>query len=330
MGTYLVVDDWKAFLGKKENLFQIHQENKKLEFSADDIGQIIITAASSISIGAIKLAMEKDIDIVFIDRFGTPIGRIYPCKLGGTTLTRKKQLEAYFSGKGFELAKTFVVAKAKNQTNILKTLAKSRKDVDFSESIARMETGLSQIKDIEGDMDNIREKLLGIEGNAASEYFRALSRILPVEKRDKKGGDAFNAMLNYAYGILYSEVEKACVLAGLDPYFGYLHTDRYGKPSMVLDLIEEFRAPIADKSVITLFARKQVKENDFEKSGEKLLLSNSGRRLVIEAVMEKLHGRVDQKGTQRRLCNMIVEQARAVARFVLDQSRDYKPYVSGG
>lgn len=330
MGMYLIVDDWKTFIGKKENRFELLQDYKKLEFSADDVGQIIITAASSISIGAIKLAMEKDIDIVFIGRFGTPIGRIYPCKLGGTTLTRKKQLEAYFSGKGLELAKTFVAAKVKNQATMLKALAKSRKDVDFSEFIARMEAGLLQIGDIDGNLDDIREKLLGVEGNAASEYFQALSRILPVEKRDRKGGDAFNAMLNYAYGILYSEIEKACVLAGLDPYFGYLHTDRYGKPSMVLDLIEEFRAPIADKSVITLFARKQVNDKDLEKSGETLLLSNSGRRKVIEGVMEKLHGRADQKDTQRRFRNMIVEQARAVARFVLDQSRDYKPYVSSG
>ncbi|MEW6222734.1 MAG: CRISPR-associated endonuclease Cas1 [Candidatus Hadarchaeota archaeon] len=326
MGMNLIVDDWKTFIGKKENRFELLQGEKKTEFSADDVNQIIVVAASSISVGAVRLALEKGIDIVFINRFGAPTGRIYPCKLGGTTFTRKRQLEAYFSGKGLELAKNFISGKVKNQATVLKALQKTRANVDFAEQIEKMNAGLSQIGEINGGLDDVREKLLGIEGNAASEYFQALSEILPFEKRDRKSGDIFNTMLNYAYGILYSEVEKACILAGLDPYLGYLHTDRYGKPSMVLDLIEEFRAPIADKAVITLIARKQVEDKDIEKNGETVLLSESGRKKVIEAVMARLHGTEEQTNAEKRLKNAIVEQARAVARFVLGSAERYQPY----
>ncbi|MEM2875062.1 MAG: CRISPR-associated endonuclease Cas1 [Candidatus Hadarchaeales archaeon] len=320
------MDDWKTFVGKKENRFELLQGEKRQEFCSDDLSQIIIVAASSISIGAIRLALEKGIDIVFISRFGYPVGRIYPCKLGGTTLTRKKQLEAYFSWKGLELAKKFVYGKIKNQVAVLKNLQKTRSNVDFTKYIEKMEERELQIDMIDGSLDEVREKLLGVEGNAASEYFQALAEILPFEKRDRTSADPFNIMLNYAYGIIYSEVERACVLAGLDPYFGYLHTDRYGKPSMVLDLIEEFRAPLSDKPVITLFARKQVRDKDFDKSGESVLLSETGRRKVIEAVIEKLHDTAKNRGTEKRICNIIVEQARAIARFILSESEKYEPW----
>ena len=69
-------------------------------------------------------------------------------------------------------------------------------------------------------------------------------------------------------GILYNEIKKSCILAGLDPYFGFFHTDRYNKPSIVLDLIEEFRPMIVDRAIVTLFAQKQVNKSFFE--GEKL------------------------------------------------------------
>ncbi|MEM7815052.1 MAG: CRISPR-associated endonuclease Cas1 [Candidatus Aenigmatarchaeota archaeon] len=328
---HLIVDNWKTFIGKKENRFELVHEGGKEEYCADDVSQIIISAASSISIGAIKLAMEKGIDIVLMRHRGEPAGRIYPCKLGGTTLTRKRQLEAYFSDKGFALAKKFIEAKIRNQVAVLKALAKTRTGIDFSQEIARMEASISQIEAIKsGQLDDVREQLLGFEGNSANEYFQALSKIVPIEKRDRKGGDGFNAMLNYAYGIMYSEVEKACILAGLDPYFGYLHTDRYGKPSMVLDLIEEFRAPIADKAVINLFSRKQVSEEDFEKNGETFFLSERGRKKVVEAVMRRLYGKVDNGNKTKRFKNVVVSQARSIARFVLGQTDDYKPFLLGG
>ena len=325
---HLIVDDWKTFIGKKENRFELVREDGKEEYCADDVSQIIISAASSISIGAIKLAMEKGIDIVLMRRRGEAAGRIYPCKLGGTTLTRKCQLEAYFSQKGMSLAKKFIEAKILNQAAVLKSLAKARQDIDFSTAIAKMEESAARVAAASFDnLDSAREELLGMEGNSASEYSQALSKILPFEKRDRNGGDGFNAMLNYAYGILYSEVERACILAGLEPYFGYLHTDRYGKPSMVLDLIEQFRAPLGNKAVINLFSRRQVSDEDFEKNGETFFLSESGRKKVVEAVMRRLYGKQNENDKMRPMKNIIVSHARAVAKFVLGHSSVYKPFL---
>ena len=110
----------------------------------------------------------------------------------------------------------------------------------------------------------------------ASLYFSCLKQIIPFKERDPKSEDIFNICLNYGYGILYSEIERACILSGLDPYLGFLHVDRYGKPSMVLDLVEQFR-PIIDRAIINLFVRKQISDKDLETIGEGILLTKDGR-----------------------------------------------------
>ncbi len=95
----LVIDKYGSVIKRKENVFQIVNKDEKNEFSADIASQIIISSGASISSGVIKLAMEKDINIVYLNKLGTPYARIYPCKLYGTTLTRRKQATQYYSEK---------------------------------------------------------------------------------------------------------------------------------------------------------------------------------------------------------------------------------------
>src|SRR5690606_1629977 len=109
-------------------------------------------------------------------------------------------------------------------------------------------------------LDEVRTQLMGIEGYCANLYWSAWSLIIPKlydfpGRTGRHATDPVNVLLNYGYGILYGEVQNALVLAGLEPYAGLLHTDRPGKPSLTLDLIEEFRAPIVDRTVVGLLNR---------------------------------------------------------------------------
>lgn len=324
----LLIDEFGAFVGKKENLFVITKDKgkKKEEFSADNLNQIIFSRGSAISSDAVKLAMEKGIDIVFLGNYGMPCARIYPCKLGGTTLTRRMQAELYFSGKAIEFVKKIVEAKVKNQAYFLKSLEKTR-EISFGTVSDEIIQSLEVLKSISGKIDDARNELLGIEGRAASIYFSCLSKIIPFERREHEAKDPFNAVLNYGYGILYGEIEKACILAGLDPYLGFFHTDRYNKPSMVLDLIEEFRQPIVDRAIVTLFSRKEIDESDFEKSGDSLMLSKSGRKKIITAVLERLHTEIKYNGKKQSFQKAILGQARNFVNFLLGESAEYEAFV---
>lgn len=328
----LIVDGYRSYIHRKENLFEVEtktetQEKKKEEFSADTVSQILITSKASISSGAIQLAMEKQIDIVYLDWYGKPYARTYPCKLGGTTITRRRQATRYLSDEVAGMVKAMIMAKISNQLTLLKQLAKARKTKEFDGYISRIKVNMTKLDTIEGNVDEARNAILGIEGYCSTQYWAALTMILPFRGRKQEAKDIVNAMLNYGYGILYSEIEKACIIAGLDPYLGFLHTDRYGKPSTVLDMIEEFRQTIVDRAVITLFARKQVDENYGETSGNAFMLTKKGRQKVIDAVMERLHSKMRHNNREYTLQGIMLDQARQIVRVLLGEKKEYTPFI---
>ncbi len=221
---------------------------------------ILITTSATITTDAIKFAVENNIDIVFLDNFGDPYGRIWHSKLGSTTYIRRRQLEISEEPEGFRLAKGWIEQKIDSQILFLKDLKKNRPEQkdELDDYISGMEDMKAQLE-VEGTLDEMRGKIMGLEGMASRHYFEALSYLLPDKwkfngRSRNPAKDEFNCLLNYGYGVLYSRVEKACIIAGLDPYVGFNHTDDYNKKSFVFDLIEMYRIHI-DRTVFNLFRK---------------------------------------------------------------------------
>jgi CRISPR-associated protein Cas1 len=129
--------------------------------------------------------------------------------------------------------------------------------------------------------------------------------------------------LNYGYGILYGQIERAIILAGLDAYGGFIHADRPGKPSLVLDLIEEFRAPVVDRTVLGLVNKGTKLAQD-----EKGLLTLETRRLLAERVLARLETAERYERKQQPLRIIIQSQARHIATFVRGDRAQYKPFLA--
>lgn len=321
----IIIDKHGSYLQKIGNRFAVKYAGDRREYSADKISQIIFVVPSAISSEAIKLAVDKNIDLVYLDFRGNPYARTYRTTLGGTTLTRKKQLEATISEKGTKLVIKIVEAKISSQLNFIKSLSKDRKsNLQLKKLVSYKPSKIKLNK--HQNIDSIRQSLLGMEGAMASIYFRSLGFVTGFSRRDPKLNDEFNICLNYAYGILYSEVERACILAGLDPYLGFYHTDRYGKPCLVLDLIELFRVAVADRATVTLFTRKEVNDKDFDRRGS-LTLSDRGRKKIITAVVIRLNTLLKYNGKKLTLKNIMLSQTRELASYLLGHKRDYKPFV---
>ncbi len=176
--------------------------------------------------------------------------------------------------------------------------------------------------------DDVRGQLLSIEGRAGDAYWEAVQHLLAGRTdlgfpgRERRGAtDQVNSMLNYGYGILYHEVWGAVVLAGLEPFAGFLHTDRPGKPSLVLDLVEEFRQAIVDRPVLALLTRGYRPGMDGDR------LDEEARRRVSAAVRERLADQVVSEGKRVSLRTVIHLQARRLARFLLGEA-PYRPFVA--
>lgn len=299
----------------------------KKQYAARRLEKIIILRPSSISTGAVQLAIEHDIDIVYLGSFGKPIGRIFPSSPKGITELRRAQLAVANSTQTFRLAKAFVQGKARNQIAYLKHL-RDKQEKDLTEEIVRAETLLSSVE-LVPDTPPGREQLFGFEGFIAERYFAALKKLYPFEGRKPQGRDHFNSALNYGYGILYNEVERACLYVGLDPYLGLYHSERYGKPSLVLDLVEEFRVPIIDSVLFPIFFKGFLTEpKHFTRValGE-YRLSPDGKRIIVAAVYGRLNQTVRWDDQRRAVKAIIEHQVRMLAHTFLGKREDYRPFT---
>jgi len=334
----LIVDEYGTYIHKKSNRFIFVDKTEKLlkkGFSADKVSQILIYKGAAVTADAIELAVKKGIDIVYLDRIGRPFARTYSCEQENSATIQHYQARAYDDGKGIFLISSLIGAKIRNQGYLLKNLAKKRNNerlIGQAERIMSLSEKVKEQAEEWGYIEEARESLFGIEGEASRIYFQALSNILPGTvysgtRTKKPPGDLFNAMLSYGYGILYTEVEKACILTGLNPYMGFLHTDLPGKPSLVLDLIEEFRQPVVDRAVLNLVTKKIVTEKDLKPVEGGFYLSQPGKRKTLEAVSERLAKVINYRDYRHSFSSLIFQQARGVAKFLTGESSSYTPFV---
>jgi CRISPR-associated protein Cas1 len=315
----LVINTRGSYLKKSNNCFLVKTDEKTFEVSADKIDTILITTSATITTDAIQFAIENNIDIIFLDYHGNPFGRVWHSKLGSTTLIRRRQLEAATEDTGFYLARGWIAQKLESQIVLLKDLKKNRPEQKnaLEQHITRIEVLLDSLNAMKGTLDFKRGSIMGVEGMAAQAYFDAISSIMPEAWKFKgrsrdPARDGFNCLLNYGYGVLYSQVERSCIIAGLDPYVGFLHTDNYNKRSFVFDLIEPFRTHI-DKTVINLFAKKQVSEKYFDSIPGGLYMNKEGKALLIGAVNEMFDKEIDYRGRNVKIRNTIQMECHHIA-----------------
>lgn len=279
----------------------------------------MITTSAYISTDAIKLAMDNNIDIIFLDKYGNPYSRVWHAKPGSTTLIRRRQLEIAEESYGLELAKKWVINKFRNQVDFINRLKKTRpkKAERLNGWIKSLEETVRKIDSLKGTIEKQRNSIMGYEGSGGKVYFEAISYIMPkrykFEGRSRQPAeDEFNCMLNYGYGVFYSMIEKACILAGLDPYIGFIHTDNYNKKSLVFDLIENFRIFI-DEAVVYLFSQRKVKTSYFDKVHKGMTLNKEGKSVLLESLNKSLDKKVRFRGRNIKKRDIIQFECHRIA-----------------
>lgn len=289
----LVINTYGSYLHIKDELFEVRIKKEgivqKHHFASQKVKSILLSKGAAISTDAIILAIKNNIDVLVFEYDGTPIGRFWHSRPGSTSKIRKNQLEASLNVTGVFWVVNWLKTKTGNQADFLKRLKKNRankaeqiqKQIESIEDLRKKITGTTanKVSEIEGT-------LRGLEGTSGRIYFQALSELLPVRYRFsgrsyRPAKDPFNAFLNYAYGILYSRVEKTLTIAGLDPFVGFMHRDDYNTKSMVFDFIEPYRI-IADEAVFKLFSAKKVNDKHCENITNGISLNAEGKNLLVQ------------------------------------------------
>jgi CRISPR-associated protein Cas1 len=226
------------------------------------------------------------------------------------------------------LCRWIVAGKLHNQEKLMRYFAKSRD----GERKAALENAAASLRKLRRAAlaktgmtpADVRAELMGLEGVGGRLYWQSIGNMLPDELgfsgRSHQGAmDPVNAALNYGYGILTSHVWGAVMNAGLEPFAGFLHVDRAGKPSLVLDLMEEFRQPVVDRAILGWL----------NKGGQIILqkgqLDGASRENVASRVFLRLIGAEQHRGKAHQIRSIIQMQARLAASAVRGL-REYRPY----
>ncbi len=321
----LLIDSYGAFIHVKDEMFEIRvkkgEETIRRKIAPAKISSMHLFKGVTISVDAIELAMLNNIEILFMQFEGTPYGRVWSSKLGSTTKIRKRQLVVSITKEGIDFVKEWIVAKISNQRDFLKRLKKHREEKAalFVNVINKLERKIEAIKSLKGNnIAEIADELRGHEGFAGKEYFRLLGQIVADEykfdtRSFRPARDPFNAFLNYAYGVLYSKIERSLLIAGVDPYIGFLHRDDYNQKSMVFDFIEPFRI-YADETVFKLFSAKKVNKKHTDKITNGFSLNKEGKMLLMESYNRFMEEeKILYKGKKQSRNNIIQLEAHSFA-----------------
>lgn len=317
----LVITTPGTILKQRDGIFLLRAGEARKDIAPSKLSRIVISPATAVTGQAMILAQEHNIDVVILDKYGEPVGRFWHSRLGRVAAVRRRQLEAAGEPLGLGIASGLVGTKLANQAKFLKTLSQKRPT-----SKAEMWEGAERILELRVKIEKIepectveekRNSIMGYEGAAGRIYFENLAGVMPkgfqFEGRSRRPAkDPFNAALNYCYGILYSRVEHACILAGLDPFVGFLHADNYGQTSLVFDLIEPFRI-YAERTCVGLFTGRHVKEEYFDRSEHSVTLNDKGKPLVVSAVNDHLEEKIRYRRRTMRRFNVIRQEAHRIA-----------------
>ncbi len=301
-------------------------EKIKKKIPPKKVSAIVLDRGTSLTYEAVKTALTHNIDIVFADGDGAPIGRVWHSKLGSTTKIRKRQLQASMNEEAILWIKAWVTDKVNNQIDFIKELKKHRKaqENEINSVLEKMDAVIVKIDALRGEViTDIADSLRGYEGTAGRYYFGLLSSLLVKEHQFKgrsyrPAEDPFNAFLNYGYGILYSRIEKCIMIAGLDPYVGFLHRDDYNQTSFVFDFIEPYR-PFVDLTIYRLFSGKKVNKEHYHEITNGVGLTKEGKKLIVESFIQRFDiDKIRYRGRNQTRMNSIQQDAHTFANKLIE------------
>jgi CRISPR-associated protein Cas1 len=295
---------------------------RQSEIAVHDLEQLVLMGNIVVTPSALDLLLERGVDVVFLTLHGRYRGRLVSGVSANAKL-RRAQLQLLEGPGAVPLARELVRGKAHNQRELLLRHARRH---GYGDALRRAATaiaaGIARLDEV-----TTLDQLRGLEGLAAAAYFRAFGELLRADgfafdgRNRRPPLDPVNALLSLGYTFLFNAVEAAVQVVGLDPYFGALHAPEGGRPSLVCDLVEEYRAPLVDGLVVAAINQGAMVPDDFEDAGpgEPVVVRREALARFVGIFERRLERPVLYAPTGKRVRwrDVIEQQTRRFARHVL-------------
>jgi CRISPR-associated protein Cas1 len=329
-GEVLVVQTPGAQIGQRgdELLVSVKGEDVR-KLPGQQVRAIYCYGAVQITAQAVATCLELGIDVSYFSPAGRFLGMLGGLPASGVDARRGQYRLFELPGVRLQLAREVIRAKIHNQRVML------MRNGDVPDRVTSLMAGFRDATESARDLTS----LLGIEGSAAALYFEQFESMLKQRedwKFDWRGRnrrpprDPVNALLSLGYSMLAKELTGVCHSVGLDPFLGFMHQPRYGRPALALDLMEEFRPLIADSVAISLINRGELGPEDFMRGANGTFLTDKGRRPFWEAWFRRLDAEVSHPEFSYKMAyrRMLEVQARQLWRFVRGEALTYHGFTT--
>jgi CRISPR-associated protein Cas1 len=334
----LFVTTQGAYLAKEGETIVVKVEKEiRLRLPVHTIGGIVCFGNVSCSPFLMGFCAENGVGVSFLTEHGRFLARVQGPVSGNVLLRREQYRKADDKRVSTDIARAVLTGKIANSRTVLQRALRDHADKIAAEEVGfaakRLSNHLEQLNQ-NRPLDEVR----GCEGDAAHIYFGVFDHLIVVQKeffsfqeRNRRPPlDNVNALLSFIYTLLVHDVRSALEVVGLDPAVGFLHRDRPGRPSLALDMMEEFRSFIADRLTLSLINLRQVQGKGFKKSESgAVLMTDDTRKTVLVAYQERkqeeiVHPFIDEKVTIGTLFHI---QAMLMARYLRGDMDGYPPFI---
>ncbi len=330
---YITTPD--SYLSKDgQNVVVSVKQQEVFRIPVINIEGIVTFGYMGASPGLMRLCTDNNVSLTFLSPNGRFVSRIQGQTRGNVLLRKTQYKLADDELWTLHVAQVMIGGKIQNYRNILRRYVR-----DYGAN-AEVESVAQALEAFKREVFRCTDKtqLIGVEGMAANRYFEVLPQLMtqqrdafPFAGRNRRPPkDAVNAMLSLAYTLVTNDITAALETVGLDPYVGFLHTLRSGRASLALDMVEELRAYLGDRFVLSLINRRQITPNDFISQGEKgVILTDNGRRTFLTAWQSRKRETIVHPFLNEKIPVGLVPHAQAMllARYMRNDIDDYPVFL---
>jgi len=329
----LYVKGHSAYIGLVSKRLKVTKAGSLVEtVRLRDLERVVLLGNVEVSGPAMAALLDRGIEIVLLSHAGRFRGRLEPAE-SKNVFVRQAQFRRHDDLEfRMRVGRAIVAAKIQNSRSVVQKYLRNHPNCGLGEAVNRLQLCRENV-----EKQTTLDALLGVEGDAAKVYFQAFGSMVGSEfsfegRTRRPPRDPVNALLSFGYTLLTAEVAGAVAAQGLDIQVGFLHELAYGRPSLALDMVEEFRQPIVDRLVLSLINRGVLKGNHFEDRGAAgVLLNEQGRDRFIEFYHRTLDAefslRVGHDGTEKTTYRELFQRQARRMREAVTGNVDYQPFT---
>lgn len=330
MATLYVIEPGARVEKEYRRLVVVKDDEVLLRVPIQRVTQVVLVGRVGVTTPALHQMLHQEIPLLLVNRTGRLLGRLLPPVRPNLPLRQAQYRRNDDSDFCLRLAREIVIGKIRNQRVLAQRLARRRVCSQKAETLLFLKQTMQKAQ-----IADTISTLLGLEGQGAKRYFSLYRQAFDDDWKFKKRTrrpprDPVNALLSLGYTFLGHAMITALEAAGLDPYLGFFHAEKYGRPALALDLLEEFRAPVVDSLVLTLLKRKTIRPDDFAPPQENgaIYLKPAALRTFLGKFSNKLEQPIKLRELGRSLSyRKIFElQARKLAHFIQGDTEKYVPF----